>query len=311
MLDELNIPKSKNKELQASAIEYNCMMLEKALTKKASSIHILKKSIHELENYNPPLFPNWKDTLNQESYTKVIERLKASCILYELRLQVTKQFFIGIVGPQNAGKTTLTNLLLGKTVEICGDDKHTENANLYKLSDEVIIVDFAGQTSTNSDIANIANQCGAMVSCFIFLTDFRGDPENTDSSLIEQIIQFNSPILVCLNQVSRRSDSLPNFKKAQQYKDTWKSYINDYLKENYFVFSSDYPSDSIESSQDLQCNFPEVSIELTEFRDFNKDLETKGVRDIKLIHEWVSNKMNDAGYNNIPNFSNLQLKSTL
>uniref|UniRef100_A0A7S4ICI1 Uncharacterized protein n=1 Tax=Vannella robusta TaxID=1487602 RepID=A0A7S4ICI1_9EUKA len=140
-----------------------------------------------------------------------------------------------------------------------------------------------------------------MVSGFIYLTDFRGDPENTNSALIEQIAKFHCPVLVCVNQVSRRLDSLPDRSKSEYYKHAWSDYIRSYLKES---------DDCYQESFGIEVEPVSLSLELTEFRDFNNELESKGIRDIQVVYEWIEEQMKILGFES-PLFPSKKLTATL
>ena len=326
MLDEIYYDKNNIDlvKLESSSIEYDCMMLEKALFKKSENLNILNRSINDLNNNSiPPIFPNLKNILDDNSYIKLLQRLKSTCILYNLKIHLSKLFYLGIIGPQNSGKTTLTNILLDKNIEETGDNKHTIGANIYNVSsissskndllllskENLVIVDYAGQTSTKKEIADIANNCGAMISSFIFITDFRGDPENINLYLLEDIIKFDCPILICVNQISRREDSIPNNETLKLYQKSWEDYIISSLNEKYKnYFNIDDNNDNNDNSTNyLNENINiDLTIFMTEFRDYTPNLKEKGVKSINDVKYWINEKMELFGFK-----TNINMKSKL
>ena len=85
--------------------------------------------------------------------------------VHEIRLAYSKQCFVGFVGPQNAGKSTLLNKLFGKAAET-GFRTHTAEPTRYNVAENVYAIDFPGLDSLEDHRSRFA-QFGQMSNLFI------------------------------------------------------------------------------------------------------------------------------------------------
>ena len=82
----------------------------------------------------------------RKSKEKVMKRIKAIYIIHRIREIFSQQCFIGFVGLQDAGKTTLIKKIWnagGKS----GYFSHTVRPELYQITQKLIVVDFPSSNS--------------------------------------------------------------------------------------------------------------------------------------------------------------------
>ena len=121
--------------LSSSFVEKDSMMLELVLREKMEKLGLLGKSVDDVlreEVLQPPNADGTPIQPTKDSLRAIAVRIIASITLLSIRQNLSQKYFLGIVGPQNSGKSTLTSLLLGSSARIrTGDDVHTEHAFLY------------------------------------------------------------------------------------------------------------------------------------------------------------------------------------
>ena len=72
-------------------------------------------------------------TATKESQQEAVRRCQMTCDLFRVRQLLMKTCFVGLIGPQDAGKTTLIKTLWGmEEVKDIGFQKHTKTPVLYK-----------------------------------------------------------------------------------------------------------------------------------------------------------------------------------
>ena len=103
-----------------------------------------------------------------------IETIFVFSAVHDIRLAYSKQCFVGFVGPQNAGKSTLLNKLFGKTAET-GNRTHTVEPTRYKVAENVFAVDFPGLDSLEDHRSRFA-EFGQMNNLFIYVVPYNGSP---------------------------------------------------------------------------------------------------------------------------------------
>lgn len=137
LVDSVPAPDDGKEEsgLSSSFVEKDSMMLELVLREKMEKLGLLGKSVEEIlreEVLQPPSAAGTRLQPTKESLRAVVVRILASITLLSIRQSLSQKYFLGVVGPQNSGKSTLTSLLLGGSARIrTGDDVHTEHAFLY------------------------------------------------------------------------------------------------------------------------------------------------------------------------------------
>ena len=104
--------------------------------------------------------------------------------MQELRLAYASQFFIGVCGPQNAGKSTFINSFGFRAT--VGMVQHTTEAKVYQLPKRknVMLIDFPGSTSILNH-KDIFVTSGHIPNIYVFISPYNGTP---DTTLIQNII---------------------------------------------------------------------------------------------------------------------------
>ena len=82
----------------------------------------------------------------RKSKEKVMKRIKAIRIIYRIPEIFAQQCFIGVVGLQDAGKTTLIKKIWNVGGQ-SGYFSHTVRPELYQITQKLIVVDFPGSNS--------------------------------------------------------------------------------------------------------------------------------------------------------------------
>ena len=102
--------------------------------------------------------------------------------VHRMRLAYSKQCFVGFVGPQNAGKSTLLNKLFDKRAA-AGVRTHTEEPTRYDVAEHVVAMDFPGLDSLE-DHRSRFEEFGPMNNLFIYVVPYNGSPSE---SLVENV----------------------------------------------------------------------------------------------------------------------------
>ena len=69
----------------------------------------------------------------EESKLSVLKRIQASCDLFKLRQILSAECYIGVVGPQDAGKSTFISKMWEIDVGPIGYRQHTQTAKVYTI----------------------------------------------------------------------------------------------------------------------------------------------------------------------------------
>lgn len=106
----------------------------------------------------------------EERSGKMFKIIKACNSLESLR-------FATFIGPENAGKTTLINSILGENVGDVGFTTHTRAATPYRFTDDIFLVDFPG-TDGGGDRAHLSNiweEYEKVANLCVIVLNFGGD----------------------------------------------------------------------------------------------------------------------------------------
>jgi energy-coupling factor transporter ATP-binding protein EcfA2 len=160
---------------------------------------------------------------------------KVECFLaiHELRFVFSKQCFIGFVGPQNAGKSTLLNALFNKRVET-GMTTHTDEATKYSVAENIFAVDFPGSDSLFSHKERFS-QFGRINNFFVYVMPYTGTPSEALVKNVKMAYEMemyagkSAKTLFCINKATREDVMFD-----EEYKTKFVQMIKDYIRENDF-----------------------------------------------------------------------------
>ncbi|TRY76886.1 hypothetical protein TCAL_14729 [Tigriopus californicus] len=116
---------------------------------------------------------------------------------------MAEQCYIGIVGMQDAGKTTLINKIWG-VGERTGNFSHTMVPVIYEVHKKVSVVDFPGSTSLDYH-AKTFSICGAMNNLILVIVPFTGDINQGIAREISEVFSVmaeseSTKVLLCINK---------------------------------------------------------------------------------------------------------------
>ena len=146
----------------------------------------------------------FNETISQESLNNLKKRIALIDKTHEIRDMVSSQGIIGLVGPQNSGKTLFMNLITGSNYDI-GDRNHTKTVQMKSISPSIAVVDFPGTNSLTKKCAQTFNKCGSISSVIVLIDKMGGDANKTLADEITKVydIAFDpkySKILICINK---------------------------------------------------------------------------------------------------------------
>ena len=132
----------------------------------------------------------------EKSKCDLLKRIDCIEIVHKIRNILATQCFIGLVGLQDSGKTTLLNKIWGFHGST-GLFTHTDVPVLHQISSKVHIIDFPGSNSLDYH-AKTFSICGAMNNMIIVLVPFSGDISDIVSNEVAKVfevrIDFNQLI---------------------------------------------------------------------------------------------------------------------
>ena len=126
--------------------------------------------------------------------------------VHQIRRISTKQRFIGFVGPQNAGKSTLMNELFGTKAPV-GSRTNTEKMTTYAIGKNVFAVDFPGWNSISDAHKKYFSDCGLLVNFFICVIPYNGNPD-------EDVIRHVKEAYVAQRKAAKTARTLFCFNKC-------------------------------------------------------------------------------------------------
>ncbi|XP_065648208.1 uncharacterized protein LOC101241641 isoform X3 [Hydra vulgaris] len=133
----------------------------------------------------------------------ILQRIKCIKVIHHIREILSKQCYIGVVGIQNAGKTTLLKKIWGIQGEV-GMLKHTTKPQTYKIGENIYVVDFPGNNSLDYH-SKTFSICGSMNNLIILVTLFTGDINEMISEEIANVFKVmkgsdSTKVILCINQ---------------------------------------------------------------------------------------------------------------
>ena len=179
----------------------------------------------------------------EKSKLDLLKRIECIEIVHRIRNILATQCFIGLVGLQDAGKTTLINKIWGFYGQT-GLFSHTEVPVLHQVSGKVHIIDFPGTNSLDYH-SKTFSICGAMNNMIIVLVPFSGDISELVSSEVARVFEVmagseSSRIVVCINKCGlyldklrtelRDEDDPVNFMKERYISKLSEHFTNSYVR---------------------------------------------------------------------------------
>ncbi|XP_075241655.1 uncharacterized protein LOC142336627 [Convolutriloba macropyga] len=137
------------------------------------------------------------------SKQQLLRRIECVEVVHRIRDILASQCFIGIVGLQDSGKTTLLNKIWGFKGST-GLFAHTDVPVMHQISRKVHIIDFPGSNSLDYH-AKTFSICGAMNNMIIVLVPFTGDVSDIVSRELAKVYEAmvgseSSRIIICVNK---------------------------------------------------------------------------------------------------------------
>jgi len=188
---------------------------------------------------NPGIFSH----VIPEHRPSIIILMNMFCSIHGLRLLYSKQCFIGFVGPQNAGKSTLLNKLFDKTADV-GMSKHTVEPTIYGISKNIFVIDFPGSDSLE-DQSQRFKEFGFMNNFFVYVIPFNGTPSQSIVANVKAAYRMeyfsgkSAKTIFCINQSSKnRGEVVLNDNYKEKYVEKIKEGIQntDYEEEYKEIF---------------------------------------------------------------------------
>ena len=182
---------------------------------------------------------------SEASKADLIQRIKCILKFHEIRDLIADQCFIGVIGPQDSGKTTLINAIWDvKGVTGYGPDQHTEQTTVYDITDKVKVVDFPGDTSFEEH-ANAFTICGAMNNIVIVILPFTGDISAPMAKALACVYgtmeKFTkAKIIVCINKCRHPFEDDEMKENIQIMTQRHVSTINDYFNGRFHIDPNNY-----------------------------------------------------------------------
>ena len=137
------------------------------------------------------------------SQDEVRKRVKTIRSIHRIREIFSQQCFIGIVGLQDAGKTTLVKKIWGVGGKT-GYFSHTDGPKLYQVTQKLLVIDFPGSNSLDYH-SKTFSICGAMNNMVIVVIPYSGDISEIHSQEIAKVYGVmkgsdSAKVILCVNK---------------------------------------------------------------------------------------------------------------
>ena len=161
--------------------------------------------------------------------------------VHVIRQMYGKQCYIGFVGPQNAGKSSLLNALWGKEwkeLAKTGMKTHTKVTTRYRVADQVYAIDFPGSDSLDDHLSSALKNLGHMNNFLVYVIQYNGTPNKELISTIKngcqmkKVLGKSSKTLFCLNKAFALKSDDVTF--SDEYRKEYVNAIREDIKSNPF-----------------------------------------------------------------------------
>ena len=218
---------------------------------------------------------------------EVVKRIKVIRSIHRIRKIFSQQCFIGVVGLQNAGKTTLVKKIWnvgGKP----GNFNHTSKAEMYQITQKLLVVDFPGNDSLRH-YSKTFSICGAMNNIIIAVIPFSGDANKNQSQEIAKIFEVkkgskSTKVILCINKCG------PFLAELRQELSLQKKPV-DYLKQDFVNKLNDYYEEN-----EISVHLSKVDILLTDWElERNQESLDFGINGVEEIKQIIRDYLVDYG----------------
>ena len=142
---------------------------------------------------------------------------------------MTKNAFIAITGRANAGKSSLTNLLVGEKISIVSEKPQTTrnriNGVLTKGYTQYVFMDTPGmhkpKTKLSEHMVKSIRQSVDDVDCAILMADVTKKISSIEQDLIRSFASHGTAVVLLLNKVDLLKDKSEILKIIQQYSELY------------------------------------------------------------------------------------------
>jgi hypothetical protein len=193
----------------------------------------IEKKIHEkIMGQNDMPLDVWMKSNAKSAAESALRDVNIVLAIYRIRRALLDFSMVSIVGRQNAGKSTLIQLLTNpdeKEFEI-GFDNHTGQLKAYEKG-QLILVDTPGSSSLDSTMVSKASQLiSSCQSAMIVMWKYEGDITSDIKHQLRELQCYFGlmPVLILLNQTL---SFMPNKSVELKNLDLYRKKIADYAQE--------------------------------------------------------------------------------